>query len=326
MNDSVMWQRLDPELVEPFRGVLGAMNGGLDFNDVPGQREMLAGLVAAVAAQAPPIAGVDTEDRRAPGADGAPDVPVRLYRPAGPSGPLGAVLWMHGGGWALGDLALDDLMCRQLAKDTRSVVVAVEYRLAPEHPYPAALEDCHAALGWLHEHAGDLAIDPARVAIAGASAGGNLAAGLALAARDRGGPPIALQMLLYPSLDDRNAAPADAAHPDTIFWSRENNRLAWGLYLGAAAGGSDVPPYAAPARAADLSGLPPAYVAIGGLDLFVDDNAGYACRLTAAGVPTELHVYPAACHAFDVFAPEAAVAQRFTVDRNMALTRALGAA
>ncbi len=325
MNDTVMWQRLDPELVEPLEGLLEATGGGLDFNDISGTREMLDGLVAALAAEAPPIEGVETDDGYVAGLDGAPDVAIRLYRPAGVSGQLPASLWLHGGGWALGGIALDDLMCRQFAKDTRCVIVAVEYRLAPEHPFPAALEDCYAVLSWLEANAAELAIDPARVGVAGASAGANLAAGLALMARDHGAPGIAFLMLIYPAVDDTNLAPADASRPETLFWTRENNRLAWNAYLAGAAGGPDVPPYAAPARAQDLGGLPPAYIAVGALDLFLDDDASYACRLAAAGVPTELHVYPGAFHAFDVFAPMAAVSQRFLTDRNTALVRALDA-
>lgn len=322
MNDTVMWQRLDPELVEPLKGLLEATGGGLDFNDIAATRTMLDSLIEAIAAEAPPIEGVTTDDRRIAVGGGAPDVAIRIYRPTKPAGPLPATLWLHGGGWALGGIALDDLMCRQFAKDTHCVVVAIEYRLAPEHPFPAAHDDCFATLEWLQANAAELDLDAARIGVAGASAGANLAAGVALRARDEGAPAIAFQMLLYPALDDRNRQPADAAHPDTLFWTRENNRLAWDAYL---AGAADISPYAAPARATDVSGLPPAYIAVGSLDLFVDDNADYACRLAAAGVPIEFHVYPGAFHAFDVFAPDAAVSQRFVNDRNTALVRALGA-
>lgn len=325
-DDTVMWQRLDPELVEPLKGMLEATGGPLDLSDIKATREMFDGLIAAMAAQAPVVEGVEIEDRTIPGLDGGPDVGIRVYYPASRQRPAPASLWLHPGGWVLGSIALDDGLCRQMAKDTGCVLVQVEYRLAPEHAFPAALEDCYAALRWLAAHAAELSIDPARIAVGGSSAGGGLAAGTALMARDRGGPDVAFQLLVYPGIDDTNVAPADATRPETLFWTRENNRDAWRAYLGDAAGGPDVPPYAAPARARDLSGLPPAYVAVGSLDLFVDDNASYACRLAAAGVPAELHVYPAACHAFDVFAPTAAVTQRFAAERNAALVRALGAA
>ena len=172
-------------------------------------------------------------------------------------------------------------------------------------------------------HAGDLGVDPARIAIGGASAGGGLTAGLALLARDRHEVHVAFQLLIYPMIDDRNVTPASYAITDPRVWHRESNRLGWNAYLGRDGGGENVSPYAAATRATDLANLPPAYIPVGALDLFIDENIEYAQRLIQAGVPTELHVYPGAFHGFDMLAPSAAVSKKFKADRDHALTRAL---
>src|SRR5690606_10385496 len=208
---------LDPELREPLEAFLQAIGGGFDLDDLPTTRRMVNGMIAAIKAQVPPIAGVGIEDRSAPGRDGEPDVPVRVYRPAAAVEPLPALLWMHAGGWLLGDLEMDDLALAALAKEIGCAIVSVDYRLAPEHRFPAALHDCYAALAWLADEAQALGVDAGRIAVGGASAGGNLAAALALLARERRGPRIALQLLIYPSLDDRTARPAGDGRPETYF-------------------------------------------------------------------------------------------------------------
>jgi acetyl esterase/lipase len=248
---------------------------------------------------------------------------VRIYQPAGRAAMLPALLWIHGGGYVIGSVEADDLRMRRLAAAVDCVVVSVEYRLAPEHPFPAALEDCYAALKWLSIHAADLGIDRARIAIGGASAGGGLAASLALLARDRAEVTVAFQLLIYPMIDDRNIAQAGDTVPDTLLWTRENNRAGWRAYLGRDIDGEDVSPYAAASRAIDVSGLPPAYISLGELDLFLNEDIAYAQRLMDAGVPTELHVYRGAYHGFDTLAPSSGVARRFIADRDSALMRAL---
>ena len=316
-----MTDRLDPELAAPLDTFLHLTGGGLNLHDIPATRRTMDELAAAQMAKVPPITGITTADRQAPGPDG--EVFVRIYQPAERPDTLPALLWIHGGGYVLGSVERDDLLATHLAKVAQCVVVSVEYRLAPEHPFPAPVEDCYAALKWLATHTDELGVEPSRIAIGGASAGGGLAAGLALLTRDRGEVELAFQLLIYPMIDDRNVSPASETRPDTFVWTRENNRMGWHAYLGREPGGADVSPYAAAARASDLTGLAPAYIPVGDLDLFLDENIEYAQRLLAAGVPTELHVYPGGYHGFNGFAPGAEIAQRFNNERDEALKRIL---
>ena len=316
-----MTDRLDPELAAPLETFLHLTGGGLNLHDIPATRRTMDELAAAQMAKAAPITGITTTDRQVPGPDG--EVFVRIYQPEDRPDTLPALLWIHGGGYVLGSVERDDLLATHLAKVAQCVVVSVEYRLAPEHPFPAPVEDCYAALKWLATHTDELGVEPARIAIGGASAGGGLAAGLALLTRDRGEVELAFQLLIYPMIDDRNVAPASETLSDTFVWTRENNRMGWHAYLGQEPGGADVSPYAAAARASDLTGLAPAYIPVGDLDLFLDENIEYAQRLLAAGVPTELHVYPGGYHGFNGFAPGADIAQRFNTERDEALKRIL---
>jgi acetyl esterase/lipase len=226
---------------------------------------------------------------------------VRLFRPAGVTEPAPALLWIHGGGYVMGTAQQDDRICGQFSKKLGITVASVEYRLAPEHPYPAPLEDCYSALTWL---AGLPAVDPGRVALGGASAGGGLAAALALLARDRGDVTPIFQLLEYPMLDDRSSMNTD--NPNYRLWNTRSNHFGWTAYLGDAD-----PQVAVPGRRDDLSGLPPAWIGVGSNDLFHDEDLAYAERLTAAGVPCHVEVVAGAFHGFDLAVPKAQVSQRF---------------
>jgi acetyl esterase/lipase len=280
-------------------------------------------MIAAMKAQQPEIPGVVTKDRTIPGPKGAPDIAIRIYRPEKLTGIAPALLWIHGGGYMLGNIEQEDTGAKQFALAGECVVAATEYRLAPENPYPAPLEDCYAALKWLAGHTKELKVDQSRIAIGGASAGGGLAAGLALLARDRAEIPIIFQLLVYPMINDCNIAPASDNLPDTLFWTRDANRIGWRNYLGCEPGGEGISGYAAATRATELEGLPPAYIAVGDLDLFAQENVEYAQKLMSAGVPTELHVYAGGCHAFDMMAPGSSISKRFSADIHRALKRAL---
>jgi len=242
----------------------------------------------------------------------ASGVRIRLYRPTGVDTPAPALLWIHGGGYVIGSAVQDDALCRRFVSALGVTVASVEYRLAPQHPYPAGLEDCYAALGRL---AGLPAVDPARVAIGGASAGGGLAAALALLARDRAEIPLIAQLLVYPMLDDRTVGP-HLDHPGHRLWTQDSNALGWSAYLGDAD-----PDVAVPARHADLSGLPAAWIGVGTVDLFHDEDLAYADRLRAAGVPCDVEVVQGAFHGFDGVLPKSGVAQSFFASQCAFLRR-----
>jgi acetyl esterase/lipase len=230
-------------------------------------------------------------------------VGVRLYRPTGASVPGPALLWIHGGGYVIGTPAQDDVLCRRFARELGATVASVDYRLAPEHPYPAPLDDCYAALRWL---AALPSVDPARVAIGGGSAGGGLAASLAFLARDRGEVPLVAQLLVYPMLDDRTVDRVGLDNPGHRLWNQSSNKFGWAAYLGDADRDEAVP-----ARRTDLSGLPPAWIGVGALDLFHDEDLAYAERLRAAGVPCRVEVVDGAFHGFDAILPKAEVSVSF---------------
>ena len=238
--------------------------------------------------------------------DGGQDVYV--YTPAVPNG--GALLWIHGGGTIIGAPEIDHQRCVRMARDTGAIVVSTRYRLAPEHPFPAGHDDCYAALRWLHAVAAERGIDATRIGVGGASAGGGLAAGVVQRAVDEG-LPVAFQLLVYPMLDDRTPTrPADRR--GALVWTRRSNAFAWDAYLGDGHAEREVPAYAAPARRTDLAGLPPAWIGVGDLDLFHDEDVDYARRLEAAGVPVELLVEPGMYHAADILAARATSMRAFT--------------
>jgi acetyl esterase/lipase len=296
---------------------VGALDfGALQFSDLPALREAMANLPKP---ELPPTRTV-YRDQAVPGPEGDPDVIVRIYSVEGAGTDLPCLYWIHGGGYMFGSALADDTRLNRWTEELNCVVVSVEYRLAPEYPYPAPLEDCYAGLLWTVRHAAELNIDPDRLVIGGASAGGGLAAGLALLARDRGEINVSHQLLIYPMIDDRHANVSSGfAAP---IWNKAANVLGWRAYLGGLGDSNEVPIYAAPARAKDLGGLPPATIVVGTIDVFRDEDIDYAARLLGDGVSTELHVYPGAPHGFEMLAATTAVAQRCQRDLDDALRRA----
>jgi acetyl esterase/lipase len=311
--DPEVRMQFDPELA----AALSAMPN-LHIQDLPAARGRMRELAArAVLPDAPEVTVVD---HSVPGVDGEPPVTVRVATPPRSAGSVPAVLVLHGGGFVMGDLDGTTAGIMALCHGLGVVVVAVGYRLAPEHPYPAALNDCLAALRWTVDEAAELGVDPARVALYGMSAGGCLAAAITLFVRNRGGPPVCFQVLDAPVIDDRLTSPSMQRFVDTPLWSRPDAELSWAHYLGARDG--DVPVYAAPARAADLSGLPPAYVSVYEYDPLRDEGIAYATRLLDAGVPVELHLFPGTFHR-SVVIGSAAVSRRQAAETLDALRRGL---
>jgi len=309
---------IDPDARQPLDQLQQAIPGG--FNTIPDivqRRATVSGLLAAM--EIPPNPNVASEDRAVPGPEGAPDITVRIYRPVDATGTLPGIYYIHGGGMILGDLDGEDAVAASICEHVDAVVVSVEYRLAPEHPYPAPVEDCYAGLVWMAGHAAELGFDPDRLAVYGGSAGGGLTIAVTMLARDRGGPAIRFQMPIYPMIDDTNETPSSHEITDIGLWDRAGNIEAWKWYLG------DGKPdqYAAPARAENLAGLPPTFIDVGTVDLFRDEDIAFAQRLMQAGVPTELHVNPGSYHAAEVFAPDCALSQRIWTRRFEALHRGL---
>ncbi|MFI0452603.1 alpha/beta hydrolase [Actinomadura sp. 6N118] len=269
-------------------------------------------------------ARVEVGDREIPDPAGG-SVPVRIYRPKERRGPVPALVYLHGGGFVTGDLENEHVRCLDFAGEVGIVVVSVDYRLAPEHPFPAAFDDGYAATVWVRENAAELGVDPDRIGVGGGSAGGGLAAGIALRARDEDGPPLVFQLLIYPVLDDRMDTPSMRAFVEPPLFNRGDVGHMWRHYLGPHHG--QAPVYAAPARAGDLSGLPATYMLVAEGDPLRDEDLAYALRLIQAGVPTELHHMPHVYHGFDgvlsaAVAREALAGQRAALRRGLAVSDA----
>jgi acetyl esterase len=310
-----MKMNLDPELAAAV-DFLPKLGMGEPEEARAALREMLAQYPH------PPLPeGVTTVDRTIAGVDGN-EIPIRVYSPPRQDGaPVPAVLFIHGGGFVVGDLDTEHAGAASTADALGVVVVSVDYRLAPEHPFPSGLEDCYAALLWLAKESGELGVDAERIAVFGQSAGGGLAAGLALLARDRGGPSLCFQLLGIPELDDRLETPSMVAFTETPMWNRPSAERSWRYYLGEGANG-DTSPYAAPARAEDLSGLPPAYVSTCEYDPLRDEGMIYALRLLQAGVSVELHQFAGTFHGSTILPAE--VSRRQQAEMTDALRRGLG--
>ncbi|MBM3658329.1 MAG: alpha/beta hydrolase [Actinobacteria bacterium] len=296
-------------LLDPVYAALVSELPAFHLSDetVVAMREQIAGMAPPFA----PSGKVRHEDLTVASVDGQ-DIVLRIYTPEGRTGARPCVYAIHGGGYVMGTYEMLDRVMDEWCATLGIVGVSVEYRLAPEAAYPIPLEDCYAGLAWVHAHAADLGIDPDRIGIQGTSAGGGLAAALALLARDRGEIPIAFQVLECPMIDDRLHTASSNIHNLQV-WSREANVYGWRAYLGDRHGTDDVPYTAAPARCEDLSGLPPAIVCVGGADGFRDEDVLYALALMRAGVSTELHVYPGAPHGAHIV-PHAPAAQQWVRD------------
>jgi acetyl esterase/lipase len=273
--------------------------------------------------QTPDLPNIAAGEMHVESAFGPQRIRVLTYRPARSDDPLPAIVHIHGGGFVLGAPEMKDVENRLLAAELGCAIYSVDYRLAPEAPHPAPLEDIYSVFAWLHANADGLGLDPARIGIKGESGGGGFAAAAALYARDRQGPKFAFQHLIYPMIDDRTAVRKDL-HPcvGEFVWTQENNYFGWRSLLGEEPGAAGVSPYAAAARAVDVSGLPPTYISVGGLDLFLEENLIYADRLSRAGVPVELHVYSRAYHGF-YRATNARVTRQAEHDTREALRRFL---
>jgi acetyl esterase/lipase len=298
-------EQLHPDLA----GVVSAL-------PIPELTDEAVGLIRSFDFPAELSDAVERTEHRVPG---DPEVPLRSHRAKSSEGPRPCLYSIHGGGYVLGSYSMDDATFDRLCPLLDLVGVSVEYRLAPETPYPGPLEDCYRGLKWTYDKAEELGIDRGRIGIGGVSAGGGLAAALALLARDRGEVPVAFQLLDCPMLDDRQVT-ASSQQDGLPVWSRESNTYGWRSYLGSLYGTDDVPYTAAPARAGDLSGLPPAFVSVGSVDGFLDEDIAYAMRLNHAGVPAEVHVYPGACHGYQLV-PDSAIARQSRRDIDDWLTR-----
>lgn len=312
-----LWNRIDKESKGPLEALWEALPGGLNgIPDIVARRAAMSASRAAVPKADFP--NLDVTEHTYAGSAG--DLTLRLYQPKSAPSKGPGLIYIHGGGMIMGDLDSQDENMREAATTLDIPIASIDYRKAPEHPYPAAPEDCYAGVCWVFEHAAELGMDKNNIGLMGASAGGGLALAVSLMLRDRGGPKLKYLLPIYPMIDDRHKTSSSHEVVDLGIWDRAGSLEAWGWYLG------DTEPdsYAAPARAADLSGLPPTYIDVGDLDLFRDEDIVLAQRLSAAGVPVEFHLWTGAYHASELFAPQAALSQRIWATRYTAIRRLAG--
>ena len=272
---------------------------------------------------AKPPADILVENTYIEGAEGQQKIRLRIYKPASNPAPTPVLIWLHGGGFIMGKPEMDDRRNMETVCETGIVIVSVDYRLAPRHPFPAGLEDSYAVLQWVGSHAQQLGVDEERIAVGGVSAGGGLAAALAQLALDRQEIAPIFQLLVYPMLDDRTVLRTEIDDSLNSTWTQKSNCYGWESYLGQHCGSTDVPAYAVPGRRADLSGLPPAWIGVGTLDVFHDEDLDYAQRLQECGIACETQVVPGAFHGFDVVNPRAAVVKTFQNAQITALKKHL---
>lgn len=280
--------------------------------DVESRRTLVKALQSGAGDKLPTFPDIEMRELHTKADDGV-DLLMHWFTKKG-SQPQSVVLYIHGGGFIASNIALYDPFLARYVSKCSVPFLSIEFRYAPEFPYPTPIQDCYTGLRYLHDHASELDIDPSRIAVMGDSGGGGLAAMLVHYAKEKGGPSIAKQILIYPMLDDRNLEP-DPQLTSFATWDYNSNRTGWTAYLGDKLGANDLPPHAAPMRLADATGLPPLYIETGELDIFRDENVAYATKHWKAGVSTELHVHPGCVHAFEVMAPEADVTRRSMEDR-----------
>jgi acetyl esterase len=313
---------IDPELAP----LVDLLPSDLGLEDPVAARSGFEAMLEGLNRDVPPELGLTIENRTVPGWEDDPEVPVRIYLPKeAASGPVPGIVMIHGGGFVVGNIETEHLGAAMMAAHIGAVVVSVEYRLAPEHPDPAALHDCFSALRFVHDEAPALGVDRERIALVGTSAGGGLSAATALFARDRGGPAVCFQMLHIPELDDRLETPSMRRFVDSPIWNRPLAEKSWQYYLGDLYGSDGVPAYAAPARATDLSGLPPAYVSTAENDPLRDEGILYALGMLQAGVSVELHQFPGTFHG-SAMVVTAEVSKRAQEESTRVLRRVLGTA
>ncbi|MGC6475611.1 MAG: alpha/beta hydrolase [Parvibaculales bacterium] len=305
---------MDAELATALIAMKEVLGDDLNLaDDLAGTRANMAAITQSMQDQLTLPDNVMLEEIIAPSSDGH-EIAIRILRPKQSAAPMPLYFFIHGGGFVLGSAAQGDVDTLKFASELGMFTASVEYRLAPETPYPGPLMDCVQALQYLVDHADRYSIDPQRIIISGVSAGGGLAAGLGLYLRDKTNIKPVGQVLIFPMLDDTNIAPASDKTPDTDVWSRASNLFGWQAYLGAAFGQDDVEIYAAPSRAQDLSNLPPAIIPVGDLDLFLSENKKYAEKMQADGSACDLRIYKGAYHGFNTLMPEAAISQRANQD------------
>ena len=312
-------KRIDPESNRPLKALKKTLPKGL--NGIPNileRRQVLLENVEKMKAINPASSNVLRENHFVSRKGGNPELKLRTYRPKGKEGTLPCLYYIHGGGMIMGSVENYDVNASMLSELLEVMVVSVEYRLAPEDPYPAQLNDCYDGLIWLDSNKDKLQIDSSKIVLYGQSAGGGLVIATSMKVRDQGGPKISFQMPIYPMIDDRHETPSSHEITDIGVWDREGSIEAWKWYLG----GKQADSYAAPSRSDSLEGLPPTFIDVGELDLFRDENIDFVQRLIQAGITTEFHLYPGAYHASENFAPAAGLSKTIWSNRLKALRKA----
>ena len=316
--------RLPQEFAQPIADMCEAMGFPFDFTkELVSVRRTFAQAAEQALEMSKTIEGVTKKVVQVKNPDDNHDTPLFIYHPENQNEALPVFYWMHGGGLVLGQAEQDEFVLKKFVKNMNCIAVAVDYRLAPEYPFPTPLDDCYAGLEYVFDRADKLNIDTSHIVVGGASAGGGLAAALTQITCDRGKIPLAHQLLLYPMLDPINITQAGDDIDDTYIWTRANNLFGWTSYLGQKPEESTIPKYASALYNHDLTNLPPATIMVGDIDLFAQECIAYAAKLSVAGIPTELHLYPGGVHGFEDINPETRIAQNFLATRDSALKAAL---